>query len=230
MLYIISGEDQVSSRNKLVELIGGKKDVIRIEGKKASISDIEMALESNSLFAEQKIIVIEQFGKVKPQDKLTELVSKFVKDKNTDVILWDETEPSAKISNSLQSAQIFTFSFPKLFYSFLDNFSPGTLDKSITILAAVLKTNSAEQIFYSLVKRARLLMIFKTEEYKNYSDIKRMQGWQVSKLVRQSNLWSIDQLQKVFLKLAQIDEEMKTGNLLIPLPKRLDILLLSDLN
>ena len=58
MLYILSGEDKVSSRNKLIELIEGVRDTLRIDGKKQSVADVENQLSAGSLFSNKKTLVI----------------------------------------------------------------------------------------------------------------------------------------------------------------------------
>ena len=230
MIYIIVGDDIVSSRDKLTELTSGKANVVRIDGNKASIADIEMALESNSLFSEKKIIVIEQFGKVKPVDKLVDLVSKFIKDQNSDVILWDDMEVSAKISSSLKSAKIFTFSFPKVYFAFLDGLSPKDSVQSLELLHQVLKTYAAEQVLYSIIKRIRQLLIVKSDNYIEFDEFKKMQSWQIGKLKKQSEMWSEEQIKNAFVSFAELDEKLKTSALTMDLSAHLDILLLSDLN
>lgn len=230
MLYVLTGDNTVSSRNKLTELISGQANVVRIDGKKSSIADIEMALGSDLLFADQKLIVIEQFGKVKPADKLIEFVSRFDKDKNTDVILWDEVEISAKISNSLKSAKISNFSFPKVYFAFLDGLSPKDSARTLDLLHQVLKTYASEQVLYSTIKRIRQLLIVKSGNYHEFDEFKEMQSWQIGKLKKQSEMWSEEQLKNAFVSFADLDEKLKTSALTMDLSAHLDILLLSDLN
>ena len=63
-----------------------------------------------------------------------------------------------------------------------------------------------------------------------FSEFKVMQPWQLGKLQKQSQAFSEADLSKIFLRLAALDEEIKTGALTLNLSKHLDILLLSDLN
>ncbi len=229
MISIIAGDDIVSSRNKLTELTSGQANVVQIDGNKASIADIEMALASSSLFDEQKTIVIEQFGKVKPADKLIELISRFAKDKNTDVILWDEVEPSSKFVN-IKSANRFQYSFPKVYFAFLDGLSPKDSSGSLELLHQVLKTYASEQVLYSIIKRIRQLLIVKSDNYTEFDEFKKMQSWQIGKLKKQAEMWSEDQLKSSFVSFAELDEKIKTSALTMDLANHLDILLLSDLN
>lgn len=225
MIHVITGDDIVSSRNKLTELTSGHTNAVRIDGKKSSLAEIETALESNSLFSEQKVVVIEQFASVKPQEKLAELVSKFEKDKDTDVILWDEAEPSLKIAN-IKGSKTFSYTFPKIYFAFLDTLSPKDSKKTLDLLHQVLKTYAPEQVLYSIIKRIRQLLIIKTDSYTEFADFKKMQSWQIGKLKKQANLWSEEQLRSTFLSFAGLDEKLKTSSLTMDLANHLDILLL----
>src|SRR5687768_12699821 len=102
MLYIITGEDTASSRKKLSELLEGFEDTIRLDGKKSTVGEIEMALTSGGLFSEKKSVVIENFTKAKPFEALVEHALKYVKDLTTNVILWDEAELTTKQKNAFK--------------------------------------------------------------------------------------------------------------------------------
>lgn len=237
MIYVIAGEDIVASRNKLTELLEGKSNIIRLDGRKATVAELDEALLSGSLFSDSKVVVVENFSKLsaqgrsalggKPETKVWELVEKFEKDKKTGVILWDEADLAKK--KFTNNVKFFNFSFPKFYYGFLDSFEPGS-KKPLELLAEVLKTFEPEQVLYGLVRRVRQLIIIKSNNYSSFSEFKRMQSWQISKLKKQANLWSEDQLKKAFLELAELDEKIKTSNLSMPLASHLDILLLRDLN
>lgn len=224
MIYVIGGEDVVASRKKLIELLEGKPNVIRLDGKKATIAELDEVLSSGSLFSDSKTIVVESFTKLKPEAKIWEL---FEKEKSTDIILWDEADLLKK--KFPKSVKAFNFLFPKFYYVFLDSFEPGS-KKTLELLHEVLKTFEAEQVLYGLVRRVRQMIILKSNNYSSFSEFKRMQSWQISKLKTQASLWSETQLKKVFLELAELDEKMKTSSLSMPLSHHLDIILLSDLN
>lgn len=230
MLYIIYGEDQASSRNKLIELIGGSKDILRIDGKKQGVPEIESQLSAGNLFSDKKTVIIEYFSKIKPQAELIKIIQTFSSDQNVQIIMWDEDDLDKRLIEKLGNAKTFAFSFPKLFYSFLDGFFPKSGKTSRELLNQLLKNTSPEQLVYSLIKRLRQLMILKTGEYEEFEEFKRMGDWQIGKLRKQAGLWSDEELKKTFLKFAEVDEKIKTGGLSLPLAKHLDILFLSDLN
>lgn len=229
MVYVITGEDTVLSRKKLSELLEGSQDITRVDGEKELLSNILTTLESNSLFSKKRAVVIENFLKVRPLESFLEQTLKFVKDQDTDVFLWDEGEVDLKSKTMLKNVKTFSFSFPKYYYQFLDSFSPSSND-SASLFRDVLKTLSPEQVLYGLIKRVKQLLVIKSGGWQDFSDFRRMQSWQISKLTKQADRWTLLELKSTFVKLAELDEKIKTGGLALDLPSHLDILLLSDLN
>ena len=227
MIHVIFGEDVVSSRNKLVEMLLDKPNIIRLDGKKNSIAQLDEALLSNSLFSDSKTVVVESFTKLKPETKIWELLGKFENDKKVDVVLWDDTDLGKRKFS--KSVQVFNFIFPKFYYMFLDSFEPSS-KKSFELLGEVLKTLNSEQVLYGLVRRVRQLLVIKSNNYSDFSEFKQMQSWQISKLKKQAELWTESQLKKAFISFAQLDEKIKTSGLTMPLASHLDMILLSDLN
>lgn len=237
MIYVIAGEDIVTSRKKLTELLEGKSNVIRLDGKKASLAELDEAVSGASLFSESKVVVVENFSKLsaqgrsasggKPDDRFWEILNQVQDDKNTDVILWDEADLSKK--KYAKDVKVFNFQFPKFYYAFLDGFAPGS-KKSLELLSEVLKTFEPEQVLHGLIRRVRQLLVMKSARFSEFSEFKRMQPWQISKLKKQASLWTEDQLKKTFLELVGLDEKLKSGGLTMGLSAHLDILILSDLN
>lgn len=228
MLYVITGEDIVSSRKKLNELLELSTDIARLDGKKATIAEVEMALVSNALFSDQRKIVIEYFSKVKPQEKLIEHAKRVENDKDTDIILWDVTDPGAKI-RAVKSAKSFSYTFPKVYFNFMDGLTPAN-SSSVKIYREVLKTYEPEQILYSIIKRIRQLLILKSDNYQQFEEFAKMQEWQIGRLKSQASKWSEKQLSEAFLKYSALDEKIKTSGLTMDLSKHLDIILTQDLN
>lgn len=226
MITLVCGEDITSSRDKLNDLLAGKKNIVRFDGKKTTLAELDTELASDNLFASSKVIVVENFSKLKPLEKVLELLKKFESDKNIEIILWDESDISAKIKPVLKSAKISSFSFPKFYYSFLDGYTPKS-SNSLKLLHEVLKTLEPEQILYGLTKRVRQLLIIRTGDYSQFQEFGRMQGWQIGKLKTQADFWTEEQLKDAFLSLGELDEKIKTSALTMPLSHHLDIILLS---
>lgn len=228
MIYILHGDDNVSSRTKLISLIGSDSAVTKIDGKKQSHSEILDAMQADNLFSQKRTIVIEFFTKIKPLEPIISNLSQFNKDKDTVVILWDNASIDKRITDKIKGANIHQFSYPKFFYLFLDGLSPNNTGKSIEILGKLLNSYDPEQILYAMVKRVRQLILLKTGAYKNSSEFNKMAPWQAEKLKKQADSWTADQLKNFFIKLAETDELIKTGGLTVPLAKHLDFVLLTS--
>ncbi len=228
MIHIITGEDIVNSRKKLDELLKESSNTVRIDGKKGTVSEFEISLVSDSMFDDKKIIVVEQFSKLKPQDKFIEILTR-VQDDDFTLILWDEVDLSAKFK-SLKSAKTSSFTFPKVYFQFMDSLTPASSASNVKALRDVLKSFEPEQILYSIIKRLRQLLVLKSANYSDFSEFGRMQDWQIGRLKSQANKWTEAELKKAFLEYGSLDEKVKTSGLTMDLSKHLDILLLSDLN
>lgn len=223
MIYLIFGEDTASSRNKLSGLLTESQNIIRIDGKKQKLAEIDTFFVSNSLFSEKKNIVVDRFTKVTPQKEFFEKVQSFEKNPDTNIFLWEASDLTPKVKSAFKTAKVFSFAFPKFYYEFLDEYKPNV--SSVKIFHQVLKTFEAEQALYGLIRRIRQLIIIKGGNASASSEFKSVQSWQLSKLERQANFWSEKQLGDAFLELTELDEKMKTGALTMSLQAHIDILL-----
>ena len=230
MIYILHGEDIVSSRNSLNKILESMQDITRIDGKKESLEAVSNALSSSSLFSDKKTLVVKFFTKIKPQKDFMELVSRFESEANTEIILWDESEIKSKSTfDALNKAKVQVFSYPKMYYTFLDSYAPAPT-RSFELLHEVLKTFEAEQVLYGLIRRLRHLLVLKAANYSEFSEFKNMQSWQLERLKKQADIWREEDLKKVFVELLALDEKIKTSALTMNLAQHLDIILLSHLN
>ncbi len=230
MIYVITGENIVDSRNKLLSLLSPNSEIARFDGKKQSLQVILDSLVSVSLFTAKRIVVVEYATKVKPSKELIENIKTFLKDQDTTIILWDEQQLDKNSTNELKTATFFSFEFPKVFFEFIDSFSPKNKKRSLELFKTLSKNTEVEQILYSLIKRVRNLMVVKGNLENEFSETSKMAPWQLEKLKRQALLWRENELRHVFLSLANLDEQIKTSGMTMPLASYLDIILLQDLN
>jgi DNA polymerase III delta subunit len=230
MIHILTGEDTVSSRIKLSTIVDQKTMVVRLDAKKNSLSEILDTLESNSLFTDKKTVVVEYFTKIKPDTVFFEKLKSFMKDESTDIVLWDEADLSQKAVKDLQGALIRSFTFPKVFYQFIDNLSPKNKKASQKLLSDLLRSFAPEQVLFSLIKRIRLLAVAKNGSLKEFSEGARLAPWQAEKIAKQASEWTEKDILDFHVKLAEADELVKTSGLAVPLAAHLDMLVLSDLN
>lgn len=227
MLHILHGDDIVRSKLRLSELSSGINSITTLNAEKTSVTDLVQAFSSNDLFLDKKCIVVEKFLKLpkSEMEKLQLLLDSM--DSSTSVILWHNTELSKLALGKFKKATVEVFLLPKLFFTFLDNLTPQTIKLELDTLSRM-QNMEAEQIFYAMVKRIRQLMMLKANS--NVEEIAKMSPWQRDKLKSQSARWKVEELEKLYKDLFKIEVDMKSGGLILPLKKHLDIMLLSGLN
>lgn len=194
MLTLIHGDNLESSRNKLVELKHGYKEVRELNGKKLDPTELAQALSSSSLFGNDVIVVIEGFlTNAKKQLTLLEQPS-------VDIILYEQKEiDKATVAKLGSQTKIFLFKLPVVLFQFLDTLS-------LPILEQTLKTEPAEVVFALLVRRIRELI-----QIKDGITPEKLQAWQASRLTNQARRFTMDELIAMHTKLVHIDIAIKTG-------------------
>ena len=229
MLTIIHGDDTNASRAKLNSLLTDIQWVSRLSDKN-SFAEIETALDSTELFLESKTIVIENTAKLgKKVDTLIMLLKKIEKDDSIRVYIWQDAVLSKKFTDVFKSAQFYVYPLPKYFFQFLDSLAPHQGRSLHSLLFKLYPQFEAEQVLYSLAKRVRQLMIFRSGSSAEFEETRAMSSWQVSKLTKQSRMWTEAQLIQFYEKLFDLEFSQKTGGLTMPLIHHIDILLISRL-
>ncbi|RJQ26177.1 hypothetical protein C4577_04080 [Candidatus Parcubacteria bacterium] len=230
MVYLIHGDDIIESRKKLEELTQNSPWVIRLDGKNNNLSEVLNAIEAQELFNDKKTIVIENvlgFGGESIK-KLIEIINKNQLD-GTDILIWHNDNLTAAQVKWFKNAKPLVFSLPKLYYKFLDSITLGNCEAVRRLLYNIYPQIAAEQIFYSIIKRVRILLIIKTGILEEFEDTKKMAPWQIGILKKQASGWQKDKLVDFYQKLFDIEMRLKTSQLPMSLINHIDILLLQEL-
>lgn len=228
MIYILHGDDIVSSRKRLTSLTSGVEPII-ITSDKSNFLDIQNALQASDLFVEKKCVLVEHIFKLSKSDfeKALLLFEKVASDNQTMLILWQNSQMTKLQISKFKKAVVESFVMPKLFFTFLDNFSPKNLEFELQTLSHM--TNIDEmQIFYALVKRIRQLFMIKTGG--NFEELLKMSPWQKEKLEKQAYQWKENELENAYADLFDLEKKIKSSGLFLPLRKHLDIMLVSALH
>jgi DNA polymerase III delta subunit len=228
MITIIHGDDVTKSRQKLEELTSGKKFQF-FDGQKARIEEISDSAASQELFASQKLIVIERFTVLTKQKNFLEFLKTIESNKDIQIILWDDRVTTPTVLKKFASSQVLVFTLPKYFFSFLDGLYPKNGKKASQLLKQLSPSFEDAQIFYSMVKRVRLLLMAKTGDLSQFSETRSMSPWQKQNITKQTRLWQDDALCMFYLALFDLEKGMKTSNLPLPLINHIDILLVNAL-
>jgi hypothetical protein len=222
MLTLIDGDNHTASREALFKLKQTKNvEIVELEGKKITLTDLIQNLEANSLFSLPKLVIIERLHSRQQSAAKKELLT-YLKTYQGDahVILWEDktlTPTQAKAVNPKNHLQ---HKLSKSLFAFLDSLGSGNIKNTLSLLESSLKQDPAELVFFMIIRQVRLLLQAKTSS--NLS----MAPWQANKLKTQSGKFSLQKLQTLHHNLLQIDYDIKTGNTLLPLPQLLDNLVI----
>lgn len=225
MKYLLHGDDTAASRNYLTELAEGFQTTV-LDGKSLTIKNLEENLLSTSLFDNKKAVIVENLLSKNPKKKDFIPFLNLQKD-GVLLILWEDKKITKTSFSSLKNITIKEFSLPFVYFEFLDSFSPHQVTKLYQMYHLLLLTTDATQIFYSLLKRLRALIILQSNAHSVETD--KMSPWQLGKLRQQVRLWPKEKLVNFYEKLQDTEIKLKSGGLPVGLSKHLDILILSEL-
>lgn len=225
MLYLIHGEDSASARKRLDEVLV-KRTATRIDGRKLDFSNFELLTNSSDMFSDKKTIVIENF----PLDKsLANLLKVIHSKKDVDVILYKEDDVDKRTLEKVKADSVYSFPFPKYFYQFLDGLAPKKGKALQETLSKMSDSYTAEQVFYSMVKRVRLLLALTSKGGEEIKEVSSLAPWQEGKIRSQARFWTQDKIISFYKRLYEIETGLKTSGLTMSLKNHLDILLLTEL-
>lgn len=209
-MIIIHGSDQVSAQNKLQELLNqdsnGAFEITRVDGKDLSPASLSQALTPSSLFSASRLVVIGDLLSLPQSKNKIELVTILKKSKTKNLILFETKNIHPGTIKSLSAKNIFHFKESPLVYKFLDNLTPTNPKVSLAILNELTKARQPlDMLFFMLARHVRQLIQVKSQGSLLLSP------WQLSKLKKQSELFSLKQLLILHQDLYTIDKRQKTS-------------------
>lgn len=227
MVIFIHGEDQAASRNFLNEQVllakTKNKEIIRLDGSKVELSEIKQNLEANSLFGQEKLVIIENLFS-SPKSKRQEEIITYFKKLNTDVdlLFWEKKELGKIATNKLPNGcQIKVFKIPAIIFKFLDSIKPKNNNLMLSLFHQCLKTQPPEMVFYMLARQLRILLLANDLGEDGLSG----PSWMKSRFIHQAKNFKLEQLKKIYKQLLEIDINVKTGSTPMSLAWQLDLLL-----
>lgn len=224
MIYLIYGEDSKAARKRLDELLFKREKIDRVDAKKIDEKDFGMLCAIDNMFFDKKTILIESFS----LDKKTNEILKIAQSrKDIDFIFYKDEDLDKRQVEKFKADSVSFFPFPKYFYQFMDNLAPKKGKFLFETLNKMSESYTAEQIFYSMIKRLRLLLAL--ESNAEIKEVSTLAEWQKGKLMAQLRFWDKKRLNLFYNKLFDLEVGMKTSALTLPLKNHLDILLLTEL-
>jgi len=181
-MLIIHGDNPVGSRDLLNNQISqfkksGVKDIHKFDGKKLSLDELKGAIESQSLFGTDRLVVIEGLISRANSKSKNEIISYISKVETPNLIIWEGNKLNKTKTKSFKSADIKEFKTPSVIFSFLDSLGG---DKSVVIskYQDCIKVNSPGSIFFMISRQVRLMLQTTDPNIK-------APPWQISKLKSQ---------------------------------------------
>ncbi len=224
MFYLIHGDDGVNSRLKATQLLS-KSKITGVDGKNLSVKIFEELTKSSSLFAEPNSLLVENFFlKNKLKKEIVEYLNASSITKN--IVFWEDGVVRKTTFANFKEVRVLEYSLPKNYFAFLDSLAPQNAKRSRQLFQELLASYAPEQLFYSLIKRIRQLIVLKEGNAHKVKETAKMASWQLDRLQGQAAKWPTGALQKFYASLHAIEIKLKSGALPMELSKQLDVLLL----
>ena len=170
----------------------------------------DLISQTPSLFNKECLTIVRKYNSISKSD-----IRNIVKAPGT-LVIYNEGNVSQLFLKELpKDTKIEEFKLPKIIWNFLDNIS-------VKLLHEIIKTEPIEFVFSVLAKRFRDLYWMKVSE-----DTLTYQPWQIGKLKRQAQKYSVETLKEIINKLAEIDIKVKTSK--ADLISELDLMLIKSL-
>jgi len=228
MITILHGDDVVTSRNKLTQLVEVQKgaEVLHFDGEKTNLTDIVQAFEASSLFDTKKLLILEGFIQTKDKKIIASVLNHIKKHLIHDVIFWEAKEIKKELLLLFpKEAAVYFFKKPQVLFPLLDAIKPGNTEQMLFLFHEGLKTESPDLLLYMIVRQFRILLGIAT--HSSVDEVRRLAPWQKTKLERQARLFTSQRLKLLYRKLFQIERDAKTGGSPLSLPDQLDLFLAS---
>lgn len=212
-MLILHGEHELNSRAKLIELTTAAKQngtqVIWLDGKKLTLAELELALGSDTLFSNPKLLVIEQVfagPKSKRKDELAKALGE-ITDQSVELMLWEAKSLTATQLKTLGNPKSEVFKLSNAVFTWLDALSPvkATKPKQLELLAKAAAAESAEFCLLMLIRQLRLLIQAKENR------LPPMAPFMIGKIKKQAEPFSLMQLVALHSGIFEIDKRQKTG-------------------
>jgi len=223
MIYIYSGEDNVTSRNIYLQHVEKLKaeglEVVNINGKEVKEENLEIFLGGRSLFGQTRALTIENlFSLTKSKDK-ENLINKIIGFKDQIIIFWEEKDFSKADVLKYPDFSIKNFKLPPSLFSFLDKLYPKRITENLQNFHLAVLNSDAGYIFSMLIRQIRLLILAKDDE------LTTMAPWQRAKLYKQAEVFDMNKLKAIYLKLLEIDFQQKSSGTPFSLQGQIELLL-----
>lgn len=222
-MLIFHGQNTVISRKKLLEKIENfPGEIVRLEGGKLTLTELKQALESSSLFGQERLTVIENLFSRRP-GKFKEEILKYLKEsKPINLLIWEGKNIDGRTLKPFGLSNCLKFTISPLIFKFLDSFNPENKKMSLILLRQCLKDTPAELVFFMLSRHVRYLVIAADAGGKGLIEFP---SWRKQKYIFQAKKFGLKKLISLYHELLVIDFQQKTSKGPLTLSAQLDLLI-----
>lgn len=195
MIYIFHGDDQNQSRVAFNQDLGQKQnyDILRLDHKEINLDTINSFINSQSLFANPRIIAITNLFSI-PKPILDKLLKIIKSNPNFDVYIWQDKPLNATQTKVFPQSTNKLFPLDKVIFSCLNNLRPNNLSKFIPLYNQVLQKEPFELFLFWVKFNLRRQLT----SYTKFDQIS---------------------LKNAYIQTIELDYQSKTGQL--PIPKEI---------
>lgn len=228
MIYILCGEDTLTSYNHLLKIISPYPNTHKIKlTDKNTLADFKSALYSVDMFAQEKIVICENYiltNKIKVKD--LESIPK-----NLSVICWEQAQLSlAKIASYKKVAHVENFKVKSYLFWFLDSLSPNPA-RALKYFSQIGRS-SGSNLLWHLANRTFLLILAKknlTLEKIEKICGKHLEKWQWNLLKKQATFFTLKSLLLLYSGTIKLDFVIKSGRTVLKEEELIPMLLVKYL-
>jgi DNA polymerase III delta subunit len=212
MITLLHGDNIEASRQELISLTAAAadKEIRTLDGKHLDETILIQAMESNSLFGSNVLVVIENL--FMPLGRKTKRIKEFTTvldstTQTTDCICWEPKELSKEILSCFQSKIISkVFAIPKTIFIFLDGIKANNTKMLLSMTDDLFVTSAPELVWSMMITRIRQMI-----QILSGVQPAKLQSWQVSRLTNQSRSFTMDKLLQRYEKMLEMEFALKNG-------------------
>lgn len=223
MITFIHGDNQMESRNKLGELIQNAESKEIVKLREVNLTTIKQALESSSLFAEERLVVVENIISGRVDKNVLDYLKNGLFE--SDLLIWEGKKVDArKLGWIKKNGIMYEYSYPKILFKLLEQIGIISGKEVVGLFNQTVDRVPVELTYFMIVRQFRLLLLVTHDATStNIKETERLQSWMVGKLKGQGNSIGGDNLKKLYKQLLYIDYQQKSGQANLNLKQTLDI-------
>lgn len=228
-MIILHGENIVQSRERLTQIISDWKTknatVTRLDAKSLEPAQLAEFLQSQTLFGETQVLIIEELHSLPPSQRKDSLIKLLSQSPKEEIVLWEKRGLTATMLKKFPRAQVTEFKLTNALFKWLDTLNgekkPAQITSMIQLLDKALMSDGDSLCFLMLVRHVRLLLQMKENA------VGGMPPFMIGKLKKQAGTFSTEQLLRLHHKLLELDIAQKTSQSRLGLARELELLLVT---